>query len=85
MSGIPTLVLLDGKDGKEITKDGRGMMLNDPKGEKFPWKPKTVSELFADVKLINNKKEEKSFEDLAGKVIGLYFSAHWVSKDRCFA
>lgn len=78
MSGIPTLVLLDGKCGKEITKEGRGCLLDDPEGEQFPWKPKTVSELFKDINLINNAGEKKSFADLSGKVLGFYFSAHWV-------
>ena len=54
------------------------MLLDDPKGDNFPWKPKGVCEILKEVKLINNKKEEKSFDDLSGKVIGLYFSAHWV-------
>ena len=84
VSGIPTLVLLDGKDGKEITKEGRGMMLDDPQGKNFPWKPKGINEILKDVKLINNKKEEKSFDDLSGKVIGFYFSAHWVCKENYF-
>lgn len=81
MSGIPTLVLLDGKDGKEITKEGRGMMLDDPEGKQFPWKPKSFSEIMMKVKLVNNEKTEKSFKELSGKVLGLYFSAHWVCKE----
>ena len=72
------LVLLDGKDGKVITKDGRGKLLEDPAGEDFPWRPKGIADIMKGVKLVNNTKEEKSFEDLAGKVIGYYFSAHWV-------
>ena len=78
MSGIPTLVLLEGKDGKEITKQGRAELLGDPQGTNFPWQPKTVDEMLEKVKLINNQKEERSFADLSGKVIGFYFSAHWV-------
>ena len=78
VSGIPTLVLLDGKEGKEITKEGRGMMLDDPEGTNFPWKPLEVSEILKDVKLINNKQEETPFDELSGKILGLYFSAHWV-------
>lgn len=52
-------------------------MMEDPKGENFPWKPKSVSELIKG-KLINSKGEEITVEDLKGKVVGLYFSAHWV-------
>ena len=54
------------------------MVLDDPKGEKFPWRPKGIDDILKGVKPTNNKQEEKSFEDLAGKVIGFYFSAHWV-------
>ena len=81
MSGIPTLVLLDGKEGKEITKEGRGMMLDDPEGKNFPWKPLDIGEILQDVKLVNNKKEETPFDELSGKILGVYFSAHWVCLD----
>ena len=72
------LVLLDGKDGKVITKDARAKLQEDPAGEDFPWRPKGIAGIMKGVKLVSNTKEEKSFEDLAGKVIGYYFSAHWV-------
>ena len=78
VQGIPTLILLDGKDGKVITKDARSNLLEDPAGENFPWRPKGLTDVMKGVKLVNNKKEEKAFEDLAGKVIAFYFSAHWV-------
>jgi len=38
ISGIPTLILVDGKTGEMITADGRGKISGDPKGENFPWK-----------------------------------------------
>ncbi|XP_068748190.1 nucleoredoxin-like [Montipora capricornis] len=84
VSGIPTLVLLDGKDGKEITKEGRGMMLDDPKGDNFPWRPKTLNDILKDVKLVSHERGEKSFDDLKGKFLGLYFSAHWCPPCRGF-
>ena len=36
VSGIPKLVLIDG-EGKVISEDGRGVVMSDPLGEKFPW------------------------------------------------
>ena len=78
VQGIPTLILLDGKNGKVITKDARVKLLEDPDGEEFPWRPIGIADLMKGVKLVNNEQEEKAFEDLAGKVIGFYFSAHWV-------
>ena len=44
----------------------------------FPWRPKGIADLMQGIKLVNNEQEEKSFEELAGKIIGFYFSAHWV-------
>jgi len=48
VSGIPSLVLLDGKTGKTITKDGRAALGNDAKGAKFPWIPPTIAEAIGD-------------------------------------
>lgn len=52
-------------------------MMEDPEGKEFPWKPKPFSEIIVG-KLINNSKEEVQWEDLKGKTVGVYFSAHWV-------
>ena len=38
VQGIPTLVLLDGKTGELITKDGRNIISSDAAGANFPWK-----------------------------------------------
>jgi nucleoredoxin len=39
ISGIPTLLLLDGDSGDIICKDARDkIQYNDPRGESFPWK-----------------------------------------------
>jgi nucleoredoxin len=45
VSGIPTLVVVDPKTGKVITKGGRGMIDSDPEGADFPWHPKPLNEL----------------------------------------
>ena len=37
VSGIPCLVLLDGATGKLISKDGRAIIMQDQKGDQFPW------------------------------------------------
>jgi len=80
VGGIPTLIFLDGKDASLITKNGRLAMMEDPKGENFPWKPKSVFELMKG-KFISAKGEEITTDDLNDKVVGLYFSAHWVKFD----
>lgn len=84
ISGIPTLVLLDGETGKVITADGRGVVTEDPEGKDFPWHPKSLYELVRG-KLVNNAGEAKDFDgDVKGTVFGLYFSAHWCGPCRSF-
>lgn len=78
MSGIPTLVLLEADTGKTITTDGRSIVVEDPEGANFPWKPKPLSELIGE-KFITNDKKEVGNDAIEGKILGLYFSAHWVS------
>ena len=78
VSGIPTLVLLEADTGKTITTDGRSIVVEDPEGVNFPWKPKPLAELIGD-KFIHNNMKEVGVEAIEGKVLGLYFSAHWVS------
>ena len=78
MSGIPTLVVLDAKTGEIITRDGRSAVMKDSTGEAFPWKPPTIWEALGEEFL--SKEDDVSIDDIKGKgkVIGLYFSAHWV-------
>ena len=77
VSGIPTLVLLEADTGKTITTDGRSIVAEDPEGMNFPWKPKPLAELIGD-KFIKNNAEKVGGDAITGKVLGLYFSAHWV-------
>merc|ERR1712100_664142 len=44
IQGIPSLVIL-GKDGSVINKDGRSAISGDPKGDLFPWHPKPVHDM----------------------------------------
>ena len=78
VTGIPTLVFVDGKTGSLITTDGRSIVGDDPEGTGFPWKPKPFMELIKDGKFVNKDNEEATWDNMKGKVIGLYFSAHWV-------
>jgi nucleoredoxin len=82
VSGIPSVVILDA-DGKVITKDGRGALSEDPTGEEFPWKPKTLQEVLTGAKIIGDG-QELTGECLIGKVFAFYFSAHWCPPCRAF-
>jgi len=78
VSGIPTLVILDGKTGEMITTDGRSAVMEDPEGEAFPWKPPTLWEALGE-EVLDHAGETVAVSDLRGpgKVLGLYFSASW--------
>lgn len=70
-----------------MTNDGRSIVQDDSEGVQFPWKPKPLSELIGD-KFVSHASEvgkeasEVGKEAIEGKVLGLYFSAHWVSSDQ---
>jgi len=85
VSGIPTLVILDGETGDTITKDGRSAIMEDPQGAEFPWKPPTVWEALGD-EFMKGDGDTVELSDLRGegKVIGLYFSAHWCPPCKAF-
>mmetsp|Transcript_15595 Transcript_15595/g.30798 ORF Transcript_15595/g.30798 Transcript_15595/m.30798 type:complete len:414 (-) Transcript_15595:53-1294(-) len=77
VSGIPTLVLIDGKTGKTITKDGTSAIGKDPNGAKFPWIPPTIADAIGTKLVKNDGTEVDAAAALKGKTYGVYFSAHW--------
>lgn len=77
---VPTLILVDGKTGELITKNGREIVVTDPKGTGFPWRPRTLSEIFEGIKFIDKDNDEKTWDQLHGMIIGFFFSCHWVSQ-----
>ena len=85
VTGIPSLIILDGETGELITKDGRDAVMEDLKGENFPWKPPTVWEAMGDEFMsADGEAVELSALRGEGKVIGLYFSAHWCPPCKAF-
>ena len=82
VQGIPTFVIVDGETGELITKDGRSAVMEDQKGAKFPWKPPTLWEALGDEVLKGTEGATVEVSDLRGKgkVLGLYFSAHWCGR-----
>jgi nucleoredoxin len=43
VEGIPTTILVDGDSYRILNKELRGVVMQDPKGEQFPWRPQPVS------------------------------------------
>jgi len=82
VQGIPTLVIV-GEDGKTITKDGRSAITEDPTGKNFPWNPPSIKECLG-TDFLNGDGKTVTLDELAGKNIGIYFSAHWCPPCRGF-
>jgi len=83
VQGIPTVVILDA-DANVITKDGRAAVSQDPTGERFPWKPKTLKEIMGSLKFVGKDGSASGPEAVQDKVLAFYFSAHWCPPCRGF-
>ena len=70
-------MLVNAETGELITKGGRGIVQEDQNGDKFPWTPKPFGEVIQG-KFVNKSNEEITWNDCKNKIVGLYFSAHWV-------
>jgi len=85
--GIPHLVVIDGVSGEVITLDGTTEAQMDEDGRKFPWRPKSLNEIWAnEIKIISNKESAAwvDYSSLKDKYLMLYFSAHWCPPCRDF-
>lgn len=59
-------------------------MNEDPEGEGFPWKPKSIPDVLSclEDKLIDNRGHEYKLSEIRkDKHLALYISAHWVRKE----
>ena len=75
--------MLNSQTGKVITADGRSIVTEDPEGKEFPWTPQGFFDIIRNGSLITGTgtdSKEIQWEDVKGTSVGLYFSAHWVSK-----
>lgn len=68
---------MNAKTGELINDDGRSIVTEDPNGDRFPWKPEKFNEIIPG-EFVNKGGHKISWDDYKGKIIGLYFSAHWV-------
>lgn len=87
VTGIPALVFLSATTGEVINRQGREVVMNDSEGKHFPWAPKTFHEIMRENegRLVDKSGAEFEFATAtAGKVVGLYFSAHWCPPCRGF-
>ena len=61
-----------------ITVDGYLHLCEDETGREFPWRTKPLHDVIKGT-LLHGKEEVDAASALRGKIVGLYFSAHWVS------
>jgi len=83
VQGIPTVVVL-GPDGKVTTTKGRDKVMgnfDDCKG--FPWTPMSFMEALGET-FLRQDGSTVGKDAIAGKSVGLYFSAHWCPPCRGF-
>jgi nucleoredoxin len=92
VSGIPALMLLDNSTGELITDRARDSVLRDESASAFPWPPRGVWDILAEV---DARHDGKAFADKDGNAVSLetlrsceavllYFSAHWCPPCRGF-
>ncbi len=80
VQGIPTFIILDAATGVVVCDDARSRVGEDAAGASFPWRPRSVAEIFGHHALgASGGGEAKTFAQVAAtnEYIGLYFSAHW--------
>jgi len=80
--GIPDLVIYN-KDGEMVTAGAVAKVGGDPEGANFPWLPPTWAECIPST-LLKKDGSVVSKDELQGKTIGVYCSAHWCPPCRKF-
>ncbi|CAD5121304.1 DgyrCDS9832 [Dimorphilus gyrociliatus] len=84
VTSIPSLIILDAKDGSLVRNDGRYMVLKDPEGTNFPWFQKSVQEILVQGPLSKNGSMCLASDALTNKLFGILFSAQWCPPCREF-
>ncbi|XP_063586776.1 nucleoredoxin-like [Penaeus indicus] len=84
VSAIPSLVLLDSRSGRVITKSGREMVSSDPEALTFPWRPRALGDLLAATSLVDPQGQVVAYDAIKDAYKGLYFSAHWCPPCKAF-
>nr|XP_027238028.1 nucleoredoxin-like [Penaeus vannamei] len=84
VSAIPSLVLLDSRSGRVITKAGREMVSSDPEALTFPWRPRALGDLLAATSLVDPQGQVVAYDAIKDAYKSLYFSAHWCPPCKAF-
>ncbi|KAK3879000.1 hypothetical protein Pcinc_016407 [Petrolisthes cinctipes] len=84
VEGIPTLVLLESRSGRVITRAGCDMLTSDPEALHFPWRPRPVGDILANTRLVDPQGQDIPSDAIMNSYKGLYFSAHWCPPCKAF-
>lgn len=73
---LPTLIIIDPSSGKTINRCGVQRVTSDKEGAHFPWVHRPIAELL-NSSFENAAGEKFDASKIQGKILGLYFAAHW--------
>lgn len=83
VNGIPSLIILD-PEGEKISADGRSLVMeNFEDCAGFPWRPRPFHDVVGET-FVRQDGSKVGKDAIAGKTLGLYFSAHWCPPCRGF-
>ncbi|CAL4062114.1 unnamed protein product [Meganyctiphanes norvegica] len=84
VASIPSLVLLDSRSGRVITRTATEKVVSDPEGLEFPWRPRSLDDVLSTASLVDNTGQVKPYDNIRDGYKGLYFSAHWCPPCKAF-
>ncbi|XP_068230508.1 nucleoredoxin-like [Palaemon carinicauda] len=84
VTGIPSLVLINSRSGRVITKNGREMVTRDPEALTFPWRPRPLGEVLSATMLVDPDGQTVAYDSIKDSYKALYFSAHWCPPCKAF-
>ncbi|KAF2366033.1 Thioredoxin-like fold [Trinorchestia longiramus] len=84
VSSLASLVLLDARSSRVLSRPSLETLAADPEGLKFPWRPRSVSDILETAGLVYPDGRKASYSDFKDGFKGLYFAAYWCPPCKAF-
>ena len=78
IAGRTSVVLIDSRSGRVISRPSLETISGDSEGRLFPWRTRSLKELLSRVELVDTSGMEVNYEDIRPGFKALYFAAQWV-------